>query len=59
MVKWFEVLTKNEVEIKLSEPLEGEATEQPIETENVPEPVAVAESEAVEKRKKGRKKKTE
>ena len=59
MVKWFEVLTKNEVEIKLSEPSEGEATEQPIETENVPEPVAVAEPEAVEKPKKGRKKKTE
>ena len=59
MVKWFEVLTKNEVEIKLSEPSEGEATEQPIESENVPEPVAVAEPEAVEKPKKGRKKKTE
>jgi len=59
MVKWFEVLTKNEVEIKLSEPSEDEATEQPIETENVPEPVAVVESEAAEKPKRGRKKKTE
>ena len=59
MVKWFEVLTKNEVEIKLSEPSEAEATEQPIETENVPEPVAAAEPEAAEKPKKGRKKKTE
>jgi len=59
MVKWFEVLTKNEVEIKLSEPSEDEATEQPIETENVPETVAVAEPEAAEKPKRGRKKKTE
>lgn len=59
MVKWFEVLTKNEVEIKLSEPSEAEVTEETIETENVPEPVAVAEPDAVEKPKKGRKKKTE
>ena len=59
VVKWFEVLTKNEVEIKLSEPSEDEPTEQPIETENVPEPVAVAEPEAAEKPKRGRKKKTE
>ena len=59
MVKWLEVLKKNEVEIKLSEPSEAEATEQTIEAENVPEPVAVAEPEAVEKPKKGRKKKTE
>ena len=59
MVKWFEVLAKNEVEIKLSEPSEAEATEQPIETENVPEPVTVSDPEAVEKPKKGRKKKTE
>jgi len=58
MVKWFEILTKNEVEIKLSEPTEAETTvEEPIETENVPEPVTVAES--VEKPKKGRKKKSE
>src|SRR5688500_5765843 len=58
MVKWFEILTKNEVEIKLSEPTEAENTvEEPIETENVPEPVTVAES--VEKPKKGRKKKSE
>ena len=59
MVKWLEVLKKNDVEIKLSEPSEAEATEQTIETENVPEAVAVAETEAVEKPKKGRKKKTE
>ena len=59
MVKWLEVLKKNEVEIKLSEPSEAEATEQTIEAENVPEPVAVAEPEAVEKPKKARKKKTE
>ena len=59
MVKWFEVLKKNEVEIKLSEPSEDEVTEQPMETENVSEPVTVAEPEAVEKPKKGRKKKTE
>ena len=60
MVKWFEILEKNEVEIKLSEPAEAEATvEEPIETENVPEPVTVVEPEAAEKPKKGRKKKTE
>ena len=59
MVKWFEVLKKNEVEVKLSEPSEDEAKEQPIETENVSEPVTVAEPEVVEKPKKGRKKKTE
>ena len=60
MVKWFEILEKNEVEIKLSEPAEAEATvEEPIETENVPEPVTVAEPEAAEKPKKGRKKKSE
>ena len=59
MVKWFEVLKKNEVEIKLSEPSEDEVTEQPIEAENVSEPVTVSELEAVEKPKKGRKKKTE
>ena len=59
MVKWLEVLKKNDVEIKLSEPSDAEATEQTIETENIPEPVAVAETEAVEKPKKGRKKKTE
>ena len=58
MVKWFEVLAKNEVEIKLSEPTE-ETAEEPIETENVPEPVTVVEPEAVEKPKKGRKKKSE
>ncbi len=60
MVKWFEVLAKNEVEIKLSEPAEVGATEgEPIETENVPEPITVTEPEAVEKPKKPRKKKSE
>ena len=59
MVKWLEVLTKNDVEIKLSEKEEAEA-EQPIETENVAEPVSIAaEDAAAEKPKKGRKKKTE
>jgi hypothetical protein len=58
MVKWFEVLTKNGIEIKLSEP-EAEPAAEPIETENVAEPVAVATQEAPEKPKKGRKKKTE
>lgn len=59
MVTWFEVLKKNEVEIKLSEPSGAEVTEDPVENENVPEPVANAEPEAVEKPKRGRKKKTE
>ena len=59
MVKWFEVLTKNEVEMKLSEPSEADATEEAIESENVREPVTVAEPEAVEKPKKTRKKKSE
>ena len=60
MVKWYEILTKNNVEIKLSEQESTEA-EEPIETENVPEPVAVAteEASASEKPKRGRKKKTE
>jgi hypothetical protein len=59
MVKWFEILTKNEIEIKLTEaPAEGEE----IETENVAEPVAIAAEEPTEdapKAKKPRKKKTE
>ena len=60
MVKWYEVLAKNEIEIKLSEQEEtASETEQSIETENVPEPVSVASTEAPEKPKKGRKKKTE
>jgi hypothetical protein len=58
MIKWYEILTKNNIEIKLSEPeAEGEQT---VETENVAEPVSVATEEApAEKPKKGRKKKTE
>ena len=61
MVKWFEVLTKNNVEIKLSEQVESEsAGEEPVETENVPEPVTIAaQDSAEEKPKRGRKKKTE
>ena len=59
MVKWFEVLTKNGIEIKLSEAEESETPAEPIETENVVEPVALAAPEATEKPKKGRKKKTE
>jgi hypothetical protein len=60
MVKWFEVLTKNEVEIKLSEELEtNEEAPQSIETENAPEPVSVATEQASEKPKRTRKKKTE
>jgi hypothetical protein len=60
MVKWFEVLTKNEVEIKLSEePETNEEPPQSIKTENVPEPVSVATEPASEKPKKARKKKTE
>jgi hypothetical protein len=59
MVKWFEVLTKNEVEIKLSEGAES-PEEEPVETENVPEPVTVAAKDATEEKpKRGRKKKTE
>ena len=61
MVKWFEVLKKNEIEIKLSEPEEKQpAAEEPIETENIAEPVSVAPPQtAGEKPKRGRKKKTE
>jgi hypothetical protein len=59
MVKWFEVLTKNEVEIKLSEGAES-PEEEPVETENVPEPVTVAVQDTTEEKpKRGRKKKTE
>ena len=59
MVKWYEVLTKNGVEIKLSQP-QNEEEEQPVQTENVAEPVTVAaEAEEAPKPKSGRKKKTE
>jgi hypothetical protein len=59
MVKWYETLTKNDIEIKLSGQEEGEA-EQTVATENIPEPVSVAIEEATaEKPKRGRKKKTE
>ena len=59
MVKWFEVLTKNNVEIKLSEQSES-AGEEPVETENVPEPVTVEAPETTEEKpKRGRKKKAE
>ena len=58
MVKWFEELQKNGVEIKLSEQETEE--EQPVETENIPEPVSVAaEAEETPKPKRTRKKKTE
>ena len=59
MVKWYEVLTKNGVEIKLSQS-QNEEEEQPVQTENVAEPVTVAaEAEEAPKPKSGRKKKTE
>lgn len=61
MVKWFETLQKNGVEIKLSEP-SGDGEEEAIETENIAEPVSVAtetEAEEVPKPKRTRKKKTE
>jgi hypothetical protein len=58
MVKWYEVLTKNNVDIKLSEQ-ENTGTDETIATENVSEPVSVATEEAAEKSKKGRKKKSE
>jgi hypothetical protein len=61
MVKWYDTLTKNNIEIKLSEQENTESEqEQPIETENTPEPVSVTTEEAsTEKPKRGRKKKTE
>jgi hypothetical protein len=59
MVKWFEILTKNEVEIKLSEAEPEAEGETSLEAENVQEPVSVANEEASEKPKKTRKKKTE
>jgi len=61
MVKWLEVLKKNEVEIKLSEPTETKSeVDENIETENVAEPVAVESTKAEEEKpKRGRKKKTE
>lgn len=54
MVKWFDVLKKNNVEIKLSEQPEEENEETPAE-EPVSEPVA----EEAPKKKTARKKKTE
>ena len=59
MVKWYEVLQKNGIEIKLGEQPQEEET--PLETENVPEAVAIVEEEPKEeaKPKKTRKKKTE
>jgi hypothetical protein len=59
MVKWLEELQKNEIEIKLAEQPESE--EQPVETENVAEPVTVAAAEPEEapKPKRTRKKKTD
>jgi hypothetical protein len=62
MVKWYEVLQKNEVEIKLREKETEEEQETNLETENVAEPVAVASEPATEeapKEKKTRKKKGE
>lgn len=58
MVKWYEILSKNNVEIKLSEQ-ENTDTEETVATENVPEPVSVATEEVSEKPKRGRKKKSE
>ena len=52
MVKWYDVLKKNNVEIKLSELPEAE--EPPVEEVKEPEPVAEAP-----KKKTTRKKKTE
>ena len=58
MVKWLEILNKNEIDIKLSEP--AEENSEALETENTPEPVTVkAEKTEEEKPKRGRKKKTE
>lgn len=58
MVKWYEILTKNNIDIKLS--AQEDEAEQTVETENVPEPVTVSTEEApAEKPKRGRKKKTE
>ena len=58
MVKWLEILNKNEIDIKLSEPAEENA--EPLETANTPEPVTIeAEKPAEDKPKRGRKKKTE
>ena len=61
MVKWYDTLTKNNIEIKLPEQDNTEPEqEQPLDTENVPEPVSVATEEAAtEKPKRGRKKKSE
>lgn len=61
MVKWYEVLQKNEVDIKLTEK-ETTEEETSLETENVAEPVSVATEPVTEdapKEKKSKKKKTE
>ena len=61
MVKWFEVLKKNNIEIKLSEP----EPEEEIKPEEVPEPVKTPEKKEISKpgkaknEKKSAKKKTE
>ena len=54
MVKWYDVLKKNNVEIKLSEVPEEEPEPEPVEEVKEPEPVAEAP-----KKKTTRKKKTE
>jgi hypothetical protein len=60
MVKWLEVLKKNEVEIKLSEPASTEGETDQLEGENIPEPVSVEPTKATEEKpKKPRKKKAE
>lgn len=60
MVKWFEVLRDSKVEIRTNA---AEGEEAPLETENVPEPVAVVEETPAEEKPKAkrapRKKKTE
>jgi hypothetical protein len=60
MVKWLEVLKKNEVEIKLSEPASTEGETDQLEGENIPEPISVEPTKATEEKpKKPRKKKAE
>jgi hypothetical protein len=56
MVKWFEILKKNKVEIKLSEPEEAEEEEMAAETAVVEEPVQ--EEKATPAKKKSTAKKT-
>lgn len=60
MVKWFEVLKKNKVEIKLSEPVEEEQPEEPVKEEPKEKP-AKKEAKAVKKEeaKEEKPKKTE